>query len=320
MEQLDQQRRDALKAAILAALGLACLRAVPVWSAPTKATAATMLRRKIPGHDEQLPVIGIGVNFFGGTVPDDLAVRRELMRQMAELDMAIVDTAQAYGQTETVLGGMLAELGVRDRLFLSTKLPLGGDAASGDAAIETSLRALRVQRIDLMMVHNLYRFDDYLPALERAREARRIRYLGATASVLQLNELKSRLRKHRFDFIQVGYSLGNRLAEPVIAEASARGIAVLVGEPFGGRRRAESMFATVRNRPLPDWAAEIDARSWAQVMLKYILSLPGVLAVTPGTDSLPHLADNLAAGYGRLPDASIRREMERYWDALRAKK
>lgn len=322
MERLGQQRRDALKAATLAALGLACARVVPVWAAEPErvSDAPALMARPIPRTGERLPVVGIGANFFDGTHPEDMAARRDVLLRLSKLGNAVVDTAQSYGQTEAQLGRLINELGIRDRLFIATKMPLGGDNRAPDAAIETSLTALRLQYIDLLNIHNLYRFDDYLPALRRAKEARRIRYLGVTSSALQLKQLQTLLKKHPVDFIQVGYSLGNRLAEPVIADATARGIAVLVGEPFGGRRRAESMFATVRDRSLPDWAAEIDASSWAQVMLKYALSLPGVLAVTPGTDSLAHLNDNLAAGHGRMPDATIRREMERYWDALKAGK
>lgn len=322
MKPTGLNRREVLQRGALATLGLLCAPGQQAFAALAGAPNAQteMLRRPIPGQTERLPVIGIGLNFFGGIVPDDLLVRREILRRMSVLERPIIDTAQAYGRTEELLGQMIAELGIRDQLFLSTKMPLGGDATTGDAAIETSLRALRVQHIDLMMVHNLYRFDDYLAALNRAKDARRVRYIGATASVQQLSELKRRLAENRLDFIQVGYSLANRRALPLIEFAHEQGVAVIVGEAFGGRRAAENVFAMVKGVPLPDWAADIDAGSWAQVLLKYALSAPGVVAVTPGTDSLAHLDDNLKAGRGRMPDAALRREIENHWQFLRSKK
>jgi aryl-alcohol dehydrogenase-like predicted oxidoreductase len=118
------------------------------------------------------------------------------------------------------------------------------------------------------------------------------------------------------DFIQVDYSIDNReVANSVLPLALARHVGVLINSPLGGRRGAASVFSRVANRPLPDWAAEIDAQSWAQVFLKYVVSHPAVTCVLSGTTQLKHLDDNLRGARGRLPDAAMRVRMEKYWDS-----
>jgi aryl-alcohol dehydrogenase-like predicted oxidoreductase len=155
-----------------------------------------------------------------------------------------------------------------------------------------------------------------MPLLREYRQQRRVRYIGATtASPRQHAEFLEIMRKHPLDFVQVDYSIANRAAaDDLLPLAQERGMAVLNNVPFGGR--GASLFPRVAGRPLPDWAAEFDASTWAQFMLKYNLSHPAITAVIPGTTTIDFLRDNQGAGRGRLPDAAMRRRMERYWDAM----
>lgn len=307
-------RRDALKAGLLGVAALSLARALPGWAQP----AGPIITKVIPSTGERLPVIGLGANAYSVSSPADLAQRREVLAALPNLGGAVVDTAQSYGRSEPVIGAMVAELGIRDRLFIATKTPMGGDSAPVQEIIERSFKALRVDRIDLMQVHNLYRIDELMPALRRAKDAGRIRYLGVSTSALQYTQLLAAMRQHPLDFIQVDYSLGNRqVAERALALAQERRIAVMVSEPFGGRQRAGNVFGLLAGQRLPEWAAEIGATSWAQVLLKYAASHPATTVVIPGTTRLKHLQDNLGALQGRLPDAALRRRMEQFWDGLR---
>ena len=177
---------------------------------------------------------------------------------------------------------------------------------------------LETEQIDLMQVHNFNETAAIMPHLESLKADQRIRYLGcSTSRDSQYEDMKAAIAKYPLDFIQVDYSIDNRTAaEEVLPGAADKGIAVLCNMPFGGRRNAATTFEKAGSTDLPDWAVEIDVSSWAQFFLKYVVSHPAVTAAIPGTTKPHHLADNLAAGRGRLPDASMRREMEQYWDAI----
>src|SRR5215470_7976480 len=122
----------------------------------------------------------------------------------------------------------------------------------------------------------------------------RIRYLGVTHYTSSAyDELEAVMRKETLDFVQLNYSLDDRAAErKLLPLAAERGIAILVNVPFGGG----GLLRRLRNRPLPDWAAEIDCTSWAQILLKFVLAHPAVTCVIPGTGNPAHMADNCGAG------------------------
>ncbi|HEX5757002.1 MAG TPA: aldo/keto reductase [Arenimonas sp.] len=316
MRGFNRTRRDCLRAAALAAVGAAL--PWPLQALAQAAAERSLLTRAIPGSGERLPIIGLGASSFSVSSPADLAQRREVIAALAKLPGAVVDTAQAHGLSEQVLGRLVAELGVRDRLFIASKMPSGGQTGPAGELLQRSFDNLQVERIDLMQVHNLYRAADFIPELLRAKEAGRVRYVGVSASVQQYPALVTALRQYPLDFVQLDFSLAVReLAQRVLDTARERRAAVLAGAPFGGRVRAGTMFSLLAGRPLPEWAAEIDAGSWAQVLLKYAASHPAVTAVLPGTSRMRHLQDNLEAAYGRLPDADLRARIEQYWDAVR---
>jgi aryl-alcohol dehydrogenase-like predicted oxidoreductase len=304
-------RRDVIQGAVAVGLGLA-LRGPGALGAD--GAALPLITKTIPSTGEQLPVIGIGTNQFSVSTPEELEARRAVIKELPRLGGKLIDTARAYGDAEVVIGKMMKELGSREQLFIATKTPMYGEIPPGAEVVEQALMRLQTSRIDLLQIHNFYRIDALFPVLLDAKKAGKIRYVGATTSSpgqsdpQMLEVLKSR----PVDFIQVNYSIEDRAAEDVLKAAHDKGVAVLVNLPLGRR----SLLPKVKDRPLPDWAKEIDATSWAQVLLKYIVSHPAVTATMPGTTKLEHLQDNEQAGRGRLADAALRKKMEDYWASL----
>lgn len=277
---------------------------------------APLITRPIPSTGEQLPVIGLGTNAYGVTDPAEYAARKEVLEKMPDLGGKVIDTAHGYGDSELVIGRALKELGNRERFFLASKTPLRGDVSDGRSLVEESFRRLQVEKLDLMQVHNLYGLDTFMPLLLELKAVGRIRYVGmSTSSDEQYAAFLEALGRYPVDFLQVDYSIGNRgAAERILPFALEKGIAVLINMPLGGRRGP--MFGQVRGREVPQWAREADIHTWAQFFLKYVVSHPAVTCAIPGTTKASHLADNLAAGRGRLPDAAMRKRMEDFWDAV----
>lgn len=263
-------------------------------------------------------MIGLGTNNYSVTEARDLAARREVLERMAALGGKVIDTAPAYGRSELVVGELLEGLGNRDRYFLATKVTApDGDAARGRAMLDESFRRLRTARIDLMQVHNLDGVEAMMPALRDAKAAKRIRYIGVTTSRAgQYPQMLEAMRRYPLDFIQVDYSIDNRAAaDQVLPLAAELGMAVLINMPFGGRRSG-NLFPRLAGRQLPPWAADAGAATWAQFLLRYVVSHPAVTCAIPGTHRIAHLEDNMAAGRGELPDRAMRTRMEQYWSEL----
>lgn len=284
-------------------------------SSPT--TAGTgLLRRAIPSSGERLPIIGVGTNNYSPATPEERAARRAVLARLTAAGASLIDTAPAYRESEATIGELLAEIGNRESVFLATKVTArSGERAEGIAMLEASRRRLRSEVLDLVQVHNLMGARVMLPVLRDWQAQRRIRYTGiTTSSASQYAEMLDLMRSERMDFIQVDYSIANRAAaREILPLAAERRIGVLINMPFGGRRGG-NLFPRVRDRPLPDWAAEFDATSWSQFFLKYVVSHPSVTAAIPGTTKVANLDDNLGAARGRLPDAVQRARMEAWWD------
>jgi diketogulonate reductase-like aldo/keto reductase len=288
-------RRSALQLMVAGAVGAA-----------SRAGATTsMLTRPIPSTGEALPAVGLGTwqTFDVGSSAGDREPLREVLRRFVAGGGRVIDSSPMYGSSESVVGDLAAETGVAANLWLATKVWTSGRAA-GIAQMEESLRRLRVKKLDLMQIHNLVDWRVHLATLREWKQAGRIRYVGVTHyTASAFDELERVLRAEPLDFVQVNYSLGERDAERrILPLARDRGIAVLINRPFTEGR----LFASVRGRPLPAWAAEIGCESWAQVFLKWILGHPTVTCVIPATRRPEHLADNIKAGFGPLPDAAMR--------------
>jgi diketogulonate reductase-like aldo/keto reductase len=280
--------------------------------------AAAPILKAIPSTGHMLPVIGLGTNAFSESLSNPL---REGMQHFAAAGATMIDTAAVYGESEQVIGRLAAELKLRDKLFIATKITTGGGSGAytqpgGWASFERSLTRLQTDHVDLLYMHNLIGVDVLLPLMLEWRKEGKLRYIGiSTSHDAHHAEIVDCMQKYALDFVQVNYGLGGRAAEQtVLKTAVERRVAVVANVPLGGRggRNLEA----VRNRPLPDWATESGCTSWVQVMLKYAVSHPAVTCVISGTTKAAHIDDNQQAGRGVLPDASLRRRMEMYWDTL----
>jgi aryl-alcohol dehydrogenase-like predicted oxidoreductase len=291
--------------------------------APQRARAQhppELITRAIPATGQRLPVIGVGTNSFTESKRSDLRV---LLSRLVELGGSVVDTAPVYGDSEQVIGELMAELAIRDRIFLATKLtaaPMGvaspniDSGVYGQQSLGRSLERLRTDHLDLLQVHNLLGVDRLWPLLSEWKLSKKIRYIGiTTSSVSQHAEMIAVMRNYPVDFVQVDYSIANRdAASGVLPAALERRIAVIANVPFGGRAGINLRMS--QDRPLPPFAAEFGAADWPQLLLKYVVSHPAVTCTIAGSTRVEHLEDNQAAGRGPLPDASGRRRIEQYWD------
>jgi diketogulonate reductase-like aldo/keto reductase len=275
----------------------------------------TLETRPIPRTGERLPAVGLGTwqSFDVPRDGPDRAAAGDALRALVESGGTVVDSSPMYGAAEGAVGTLAAERGVAGRLFVATKVWTTGRDA-GIRQMEASFAKLRVQRLDLMQVHNLVDTDTHLATLAEWQKAGRVRYLGVTHyHAGAYPALERALAKHRPEFAQFNYSLAEREAEKrMLGVAQDAGAAVIVNRPFA----EGAMFARVKGKPLPAWAGEIDCASWAQVFLKFILGHPAVTCVIPGTRNPKHVADNLGAARGRLPDAALRRRRAADFDAL----
>jgi diketogulonate reductase-like aldo/keto reductase len=278
--------------------------------------AAAMITRPIPSSGEALPVIGLGTSqtFDVGAGAADRQPLREVLRLMLDAGGKIIDTSPMYGRAEAVTGDLVAEMEVRPRVFLATKVWTSG-RESGQAQMRRSAELLKSDVIDLMQIHNLLDWRTHLATLRAMKAEGKIRYIGITHYTTgSLTELARILASEPgIDFVQCAYSLGTRAAETALFPVAAeRKVAVIVNRPFedGG------MFRQVRGQALPEWAAEFDCASWAQLFLKYIIAEPAVTCAIPATSNPKHMEDDLKAGIGRLPDAKQRQQIRQLWDAL----
>jgi aryl-alcohol dehydrogenase-like predicted oxidoreductase len=274
-----------------------------------------LVTRPIPSTGEEIPVVGIGTarRYDVGTSAAERDPLRETLSVFRGLGGKLIDTAPSYGNAETVVGDLVSELGIRDQVFLATKVRKEGREA-GLAEIERSFGLLKTDTFDLLQVHNLVDVDTQLATLRQLKDTGSIRYVGiSTSSARQYEQFAQVMRTEDLDFIQVDYSLDSRgAADEILPLAADRGMAVLVNLPFGRGR----LFDVVGERPLPDWSAEFDCESWGQFFLKYLVGHPAVTCVIPGTAKPHYAADNMGASMGRLPDAAMRKRMEELFDGL----
>jgi aryl-alcohol dehydrogenase-like predicted oxidoreductase len=276
---------------------------------------ATIIKRKIPSSGEAVPIIGLGTNRYGvGDSPDARAPLREALARFHEWGGSVIDTAPAYRTSESVLGDLVSDLGIRRDLFIATKIDRGSGREDSVAQTRDSARKLRTDTIDLMQVHNLSDWTNNIPLLQELKEDGRIRYIGITTSrSSQYADMEKAMQRHDLDFIQVDYSLEQReAAERLLPLAADRGMAVMLNRTFGGGR----IFEAVGSQPLPEWANELQITSWAQFLLKYALSHPATTVAIPGMTKARHVDDNFGAAQGPMPDAAQRARMEGFFDAL----
>jgi len=288
---------------VLGALALGLTRAA--MGRDAAAAPAALLARPIPATGELLPAVGLGSwrTFDVGASASERAPLAEVLRRFVALGGRVIDTSPMYGAAERVIGDLATATGLRDSLFVATKVWTSGREA-GAAQLGRSLRDLQVARLDLAQVHNLLDWRAHLTTLRRWKEAGRVRYVGVTHYAASAHdELERVMRGEPLDFVQVNYSLAEPEADRrLLPLARDRGVAVLVNRPFA----EGALFRRVRGRRLPAWAGELGAASWGQLFLKWILGHPAVTCVIPATSKPEHLVDNMGAGTGPVLDAAAR--------------
>lgn len=276
-----------------------------------------LIQKKIPSSGESVPIIGLGTarRYEEIKAEAEKTPLRETIREFKELGGKVIDTSPSYGTAEAVVGEIVEGLKNREGLFLATKVSLRNlGREAGIEQIEQSFKKLRTNRIDLIAVHNLRDTQTQLRTLREMKQAGRIRYVGITTSFEnQYQEFEQTIKNETLDFIQVDYALDNRNAdERIIPLAGDRGMAVMINLPFGRGR----LFNAVQGKKLPEWTSEFDCKTWAQFFLKYIVSHPAVTCAVPGMAKAEYVVDNLGAARGRLPDAAMRRRMEKFIDGV----
>jgi len=274
-----------------------------------------MLSKQIPSSGEQLPVIGLGTlqAFDVGGTAEERAALGEVLKLLANQGGTLVDTSPRYGRAEAVVGDLCAELNLTDELFFATKVFSEGEQAGIDE-MATSIEHLHTPVVDLMQVHSMRDWEVHLPSIRKLKEEGKVRYIGITIHRDTGHEQMMQLmREENLDFIQVNYNVIERgAAKEVLPLAQELGVAVMINVPFA---KAE-LFKKTSGIALPDWASDFDCDSWAQFFLKYVISHPAVTCVIPRTGNPHHMADNLMAGFGELPDHDTRLRMESFIDSL----
>ena len=314
-------RRGAIKAALAAGVGLALGGRIELLAEEAaRQQQLPLVTKPIPETEERIPVIGLGTNRF--SVRDAAAVENlcNVLQTMTDRGGRVVDTARGYGRAEEVIGECMTARGYRDRIFLVTKYTEGnarrGGPRSHRAQLELAFERLETDPIDVILVHEVRDADNLLPMMKELRAAGQFRYVGiSTSSDRDYNAIAPFIREGLLDFLQVDYSISNRSAERMMLPmAEEHAVAVMCNVPFAGRR--SSVLSEMGDRRLPDYAADLDCSSWAQLYLKYIVSHPAVTVAIPGTTRVEHAIDNNGASRGRMPDASMRARIEATYDDI----
>ncbi len=285
------------------------------WPGLLTAAPLAAIKKPIPKTGEQLPVIGMRTSRTF-----DIANDPRMRNQLAEVLQiffdqggALIDSSPMYGNAEQVTGDLLKIVKNKQALFAATKVWTWGKQ-EGIAQMQRSSRRMGVKVFDLMQIHNLRDWEVQLETLKAWKAEGKVRYIGITTSHGRFHdELEVLLENEPFDFVQFSYNILNRTVEQrLLPLAQERKIATLINRPFA---RGE-LFGAVKGKALPAWASDIDVQSWGQFFLKFVVSHPGVTCAIPATSKPHHMLDNMAAGFGRLPDAAMRQRMLRYIESL----
>jgi diketogulonate reductase-like aldo/keto reductase len=312
--------RRTLLAAALAACGRKATRRPPDGHRPLDAAVAAdaaappppeaaekddamIIRRPIPSTGEEVPAVGLGSWQTFDVDGDEVAEVQPVVEQFLALGGRVIDSSPMYGKAEAAIGTMLGAIRPAAPPFLATKVWTEGKK-KGVEQMKRSLARLGVSTLDLMQIHNLVDWEDHLATLRAWKEAGTVRYIGITHyDHGAFDEMERIVEKEKIDFVQLPYSVVDRKAEKRLLPAAAdAGVAVLVMTPF----ESGALFDKVKGRALPDWAAELDCTSWAQLFLKFLLGHPTVTCPIPATSKVKHVVDNLGAMRGRIPDEAMR--------------
>jgi len=299
---------------LLQALGGAALSGALM---PLSSTAAeTLVLKRIPSSGESVPALGLGTWLTFNAAPFTEARQRcvEVLRAFFAQGGRLVDSSPMYMLAESVIGHALEQMGGSPPLFSATKVWIPTRLA-GIAQMNASASLWGLKGFDLMQIHNMLDWETHLPTLVQWKAGKRIRYIGITTSHGRRHEaMEQAIREQQaFDFVQFSYSIADREAERRLLPAALEyGKAVIINRPF----RTGELFEVVRGKPLPDWAGDIGCSSWAQFLLKFVISHPAVTCAIPATSKVEHLQDNMQALHGPLPDAALRKRMVGYFESI----
>ncbi len=279
------------------------------------AQSRELIKRAIPSTGEQLPVIGMGswITFNVGNAARARAIRREVLQAFFEQGGALIDSSPMYGSSEEVIGDLLKQVSGKEALFAATKV-WTLSRWLGVRQMRYSRELWGVDRFDLMQIHNLLDWETHLETLKAWKAEGRVRYIGITTSHGRRHEaMEKAMATEAFDFVQFTYNILDREAEQrLLPLAAERGMAVIINRPF----QRGALFERVQGKPLAPWATEFDCHSWAQFLLKFIVSHPGVTCAIPATSRADHMLENMGALHGALPDAETRQRMIEYFESL----
>jgi diketogulonate reductase-like aldo/keto reductase len=289
-------------------------------SPPASNRTSPLITKEIPRTKERVPAIGLGTFLTFDVLSDRSRDNiQQVMRRFWDGGGRLLDVSPLYGMSEVNVGEFAKALGITDKLFITNKVwatgEYLGDRAQAQQQFDRSLQRLSRDRLDAMQVHSLVNVDVMLPLLKEWKQAGKIRYVGVTHHEMPLYSpaLLNWIEKGDLDFVQIHYSILERGAEERILPAAAdRGTAVLVNMPFEKAR----LFEVVRGQPLPEFAREIGCENWSQFFLKYVISHPAVTAAIPATTNPVHVAENIGAMTGSLPDRAMRARMVKHMESL----
>lgn len=268
----------------------------------------TIHQKTIPSSGEKLPVIGLGTwqTFDVGSSSAEREPLKDVLKIMVDHGGSVIDSSPMYGRSERVVGDLTSELGIRDKLFMATKVWTSGKQ-SGINQMERSFSLMNVRKMDLMQIHNLLDWKTHSRTLRNWKEQDKIRYWGITHYTSgAYGRMMQIMKSEKPDFIQINYSLRERASDDrLLPLAKDLGIAVIINRPYSGG----FLFRITRNKEIPGWAKEYDINSWGQFFLKFVVSHPAVTCAIPGTSKPHHMSDNMQAGFGAMPDPSAREKM-----------
>ena len=311
--QLDRPESDLKKRQLIkAALCSLCFLQFPHAFAVSGQAAITKI---IPSSGQSIPVIGMGTwqTFNVGNNKSLREKRCEVLKTFFKYGGGMIDSSPMYGSSEAVIGHCLEHLGFPAENFSATKV-WSSSVNEGIEQFNNSLQLWQIDRFDLLQVHNLVAWEEYLPFLEQLKAEGKIKYIGMTTSHGRRHtDLEKILQNETIDFVQLTYNVIDREAESrLLPLAKERGVAVIVNRPFRGGQ----LFNRVKNAQLPNFAKDIGCNNWAQFFLKFIVSHPAVTCAIPATSSVDHMAENMGARLGPLPDNNIRLKMIDYMETL----
>jgi diketogulonate reductase-like aldo/keto reductase len=274
------------------------------------------LLKKIPSNNQLIPAIGMGSSrTFDVDLLDKLAMQscRDVLSTFYQMGGTVIDSSPMYGRSEQVLGKIVKQLRIENKLFTATKVWTDGQQP-GINQMRESMQLLNDKPLDLMQVHNLRDLRNHLKTLKTWREQGIINYIGVTTSrVSVFPEIAKVMRTEPIDFVQFNYSIDTTEAEQqLLPLARDKGIATMINRPF---ERA-ALFRKVAGKALPEWARDYQINSWAQWFLKFIISNPDVTCVIPATSKVKHMQDNMMAGLGPQPGAKVRQQMIDFMQTL----